>query len=145
MNESDISILNLSAPPGGAGEVELVAEGGGQPEVVDVAEGEVVRPGHRLVQRALLTLLKAGGESGRNKEREWKKGDTYRAGPLGGYSYLYLQKVCQIFWRKEILQPAPSGKLTTFVKNSNMHPIRLLLVDFETQNICFCLFILVGV
>ena len=57
MNESDISIRNLSATPGGAGEVELVAEGGGQPEVVDVAEGEVVRPGHRLVQRALLTLL----------------------------------------------------------------------------------------
>ena len=73
MNESDISILNLSAPPGGAGEVELVAEGGGQPEVVDVAEGEVVRPGHRLVQRALLTLLKAEGESGRNKEIGEKK------------------------------------------------------------------------
>ena len=88
MNESDISILNLSAPPGGAGEVELVAEGGGQPEVVDVAEGEVVRPGHRLVQRALLTLLKAEGESGRNKEREWKKGDTHSAGPRGGYSYM---------------------------------------------------------
>ena len=102
MNESDISILNLSAPPGGAGEVELVAEGGGQPEVVDVAEGEVVRPGHRLVQRALLTLLKAEGESGRNKEREWNKGDTYRAGPLGGY---ICKKSAKFFGEKKFCNP----------------------------------------
>ena len=102
MIESDISILNLSAPPGGAGEVELVAEGGGQPEVVDVAEGEVVRPGHRLVQRALLTLLKAEGESGRNKEREWNKGDTYRAGPLGGY---ICKKSAKFFGEKKFCNP----------------------------------------